>query len=408
METDSIELTVKIRRPHDKQKEFIDSPHKRKVIRAGRRGGKTTGIAIMAVEKFLGGKRILYATPTQEQVDKFWSEVKLALREPIKYGIYYKNESRHIISLKEESENEDGSGVDARIRAKTAWNADSLRGDYADELILDEYQLMSEDAWDEVGAPMLADNDGNATFIYTEKRGLNHAKNLYKKAKEDKTGRYKVFNFSSFANPHVSKEALEELAQDMTKIAYKAEILAEEIDDDPDALWKRDMIQYRQPGDLIRVVIGVDPSGSSSGDECGIIGAGIDARGIGYILSDGSLQGSPESWAKSVINEYRFNKADRVVAEVNFGGEMVRVNLQVFDRNISYKPVRASRGKAVRAEPIVAQYEKGKVYHCMPFKKLEDEMCNWIPGVGKSPNRIDALVWALTDLMLNNQGGWVL
>ena len=146
------ELIVELRQPHSRQREFIESKAKRKIIRAGRRGGKTTGAAILAVRAFLDGRRILYGTPTQEQVERFWFECKRALQEPIEQNIYYKNETRHIIEL---------PNTEQRIRAKTAWNADTLRGDYADLLILDEYQLMSEDTWGEVGAPMLLDTDGD-------------------------------------------------------------------------------------------------------------------------------------------------------------------------------------------------------------------------------------------------------
>ncbi len=136
----------------------MDSTAKRKVIRAGRRGGKTVGMSIFAVEQFLAGHRVLYAAPTAEQLDTFWRHVKAALREPIDAGLFRKNETEHFIDLER---------TEQRIRAKTAWNADTLRGDYCDVLILDEWQLMNEEAWDRVGAPMLLDNNGDAVFIYT-------------------------------------------------------------------------------------------------------------------------------------------------------------------------------------------------------------------------------------------------
>ncbi len=151
----TLELTTRLKRPHTKQDAFINSPAKRKVIRAGRRGGKTTGAAILAVKTFLAGRRVLYTAPTQEQVEAFWSEVKTALREPIEAGVFQKNETRHTIELPYSEQ---------RIRGKTAWNADTLRGDYADLLIFDEYQLVDADAWSLVGAPMLLDNDGDAVF----------------------------------------------------------------------------------------------------------------------------------------------------------------------------------------------------------------------------------------------------
>ena len=144
--------------PHPKQRDFLDSRAKRKVIRAGRRGGKTVGAAIMALEHFRAGKRVLYATPTSDQLDKFWTEVTMALGQLTGKGILRKNETEHFIEM---------PGTTNRIRAKTAWNADTLRGDYADLLILDEYQLMNEDTWNVVGMPMLLDHDGDAVFIYT-------------------------------------------------------------------------------------------------------------------------------------------------------------------------------------------------------------------------------------------------
>lgn len=133
-----MQLTINLPNPHPRQRDFIDSPVKRKVIRAGRRGGKTVGIAIYAVQRFLAGKRVLYAAPTSEQIDRFWKEVTRALQEPIDRKVFKKNETDHTIEL---------INTEQRIRAKTAWNADTLRGDYADELLMDEYQLMDETAW---------------------------------------------------------------------------------------------------------------------------------------------------------------------------------------------------------------------------------------------------------------------
>jgi phage terminase large subunit-like protein len=397
-----MKLKVTLRSPHDKQRAFIESNAKRKVIRAGRRAGKTTGAATLAVQNFLAGRRVLYAVPTQEQVDRFWHEVKRALVEPLEHGIFYKNETRHIVEL---------SGTEQRVRAKTAWDADSLRGDYADLLILDEFQLMKEDAWSLVGAPMLLDNDGDAVFIYTSKRGKNHAKKLYKQAQEDDTGRWAVFCFSSHDNPHLSKAALNDITQDLTQLAYKMEILALDIDDDPDALWKRDIIHHiTSYPDLGRVVVGVDPPGKKTGAECGIVIAGTaTVNGVlcGYVLDDRSLHGTPGEWGKAVVTAYNRNSAGRVIGEANYGGDMVESTIRSVDggSGVAYRAVVATRGKAVRAEPVVALYERWRVYHVGEFGELEDEMCNWVPDSGMpSPNRVDALVWALTELMIKPRG----
>ena len=412
MET-SDSLTVVLPEPHGKQIEFLRSTAKRKVIRAGRRGGKTYGASIYAVEKFLDGKRVLYATPTQEQVDRFWYLVCESLREPIEQGIFYKNETKHLIEL---------PGTEQRIRAKTAWNADTLRGDFADELILDEFQLMNEDTWGVVGAPMLMDNNGNAIFIYTppslQSRSVTkandpqHAAKLFKKAAADTTGRWQAFHFSTYDNPYIDKAVIDDLANDMSSIAYRMEIMAEDIDEAPGALWKRNNIEkYRvdKSPQLKRIVVAIDPSGSdkTTSDEAGIIVAGIDGSGDGYILEDLSGIYSPNAWGHRAISAYYEWDADRIVAEKNYGGDMVATIIRNMSPEVSYKDVTASRGKYLRAEPIAAFYERGKVHHVGKYNKLEDEMCLWLPG-DKSPNRMDALVWALTDLMAQSKGNFVL
>jgi len=398
------EYTVHLPRPHAKQLEFIHSPAKRKIIRAGRRGGKTVGNSIYAVEKFLEGRRVLYATPTSDQIGRFWTTVTRALYEPIKAGLFYKNETEHIIEK---------IGTEQRIRAKTAWNADTLRGDYADELILDEWQLMNEDAWEVVGAPMMLDTNGNATFIYTppslHSRSVSkandpqHAAKLYKRAKADTTGRWAAFHFTSHDNPHLNTDALEDITKDMTSLAYRMEIMAEDVNEAPGALWTRDIIEksrvFSMP-DLVRIVVGVDPTASSSGDEAGIITAGMDNKDNYYLLGDDSTQGSPQQWATAAVTAYHKYKADIIVAEKNNGGEMVESVIKQVDPKVRVKLVWASRGKATRAEPISAVAEQGRDHHVGAFPVLEDELCLWVPG-DDSPNRLDAKVWAMTELIGN-------
>ena len=415
------ELTVHLPEPHAKQRLFIDSPAKRKIIRAGRRGGKTVGMSIYAVEKFLSGHRVLYGAPTSDQVARFWTTITRALEAPIKAGVFKKNETDHIVEL---------PGSEQRIRAKTCWNADTLRGDYADVLILDEYQLMNEETWEVVGAPMLLDNNGNATFVYTppslHSRSVSkatdpqHAAKLFKRASLDKSGRWAVFHFTSMDNPHLSREALGEISGDMTALAYQMEILAQDVDEAPGALWKRrgvmvgDRFVYgiednrvmKAPDKLDRVVVGVDPSATSGGDEAGIITKGKSGDHY-YTLADDSIQGSPETWAQSAIIAYHRAHADCIVAEKNNGGEMVAsvikqavINARLKDPTVGEVPVKlvwASRGKATRAEPMAAIAEQGRDHHVGKFEKLEDELCLWMQG-DDSPNRLDADVWAMTEL----------
>jgi hypothetical protein len=361
-------------------------------------------MAIYAVQKFIEGRRVLYAAPTSEQIGRFWITVCNALKEPIRAGVFRKNETEHIIER---------TGTEQRIRAKTAWNADTLRGDYADVLILDEWQLMNEEAWEVVGAPMLLDNNGDAVFIYTppslHSRSVSkasdpqHAAKLYKRATSDNTGRWAAFHFTSHENPHISQEALKDITGDMTALAYRMEINAEDVNEAPGALWKRDKIDanrvIKAPETLARVVVGVDPTASSTGSEAGIITAAISGADY-YTLADDSTHGSPQEWATAAVTAYHRHKADCIVAEKNNGGDMVEAVIKQVDKSVNVKLVWASRGKATRAEPIAAIAEQGRDHHVGVFAALEDELCIWTPG-DDSPNRLDAKVWAITDLSNN-------
>lgn len=404
------QYTVRLPSPHPKQAEFVDSTSKRIVVRAGRRGGKTVGVGIRAVKRFLAGRRVLYGSPTTEQIQRFWATVTRALDETIRAGIFKKNESDHTIEL---------VGTEQRIKAKTCWNADTLRGDYADDLILDEWQLMNEDAWGVVGAPMLLDNNGDVTFIYTppslhsrstsKANDPQHAAKLYKKAKADTSGRWQTFHFTSHDNPHISAEAIEELAGDMTALAYRMEINAEDVDEAPGALWTRDLIEQgrlTKAPEMERIVVAVDPSATSAGDEAGIVTVGRAAK-HGYVLADDSIQGSPKTWATAAVTAYHKHKADCIVAESNNGGEMVALTIATVDPKIRVKLVHASRGKQTRAEPVAALYEPKpdlpiRGHHVGTYPALEDEMVLWVPG-DSSPNRMDALVWGFTELALTSE-----
>jgi len=178
------------------------------------------------------------------------------------------------------------------------------------------------------------------------------------------------------------------------------ELEAKLLTDNPGALWKRDKIDdsrvVNHP-DLVRIVVGVDPTASSTGDEAGIITVGL-AHEQFYTLSDDSRQGSPHEWATAAVTAYHRHKADCIVAEKNNGGEMVEAVIKQVDKNAKVKLVWASRGKVTRAEPIAAIAEQGRDHHVGYFPELEDELCMWMPG-DDSPNRLDAKVWAMTELL---------
>jgi phage terminase large subunit-like protein len=197
----------------------------------------------------------------------------------------------------------------------------------------------------------------------------------------------------------------------------RQEIDAEILEDIEGALWSRAMIEDKRIREielpqLMRVVIAIDPAASSNenSDETGIICAGIDDHDPPhfYVLDDVSGVYSPDEWAREAIALYRARRADRIVAEKNNGGEMVEQTLRSVDPNVSYSPVWASKGKVTRAEPISALYEQGRVHHVGRFDKLEDQQCAFTCDfnrreMGYSPDRLDSLVWALTELSENSE-----
>ncbi len=189
----------------------------------------------------------------------------------------------------------------------------------------------------------------------------------------------------------------------------RQELMAELLTDVPGALWKRDQLEalrVRKRPSLARIVVAIDPAISSGedSDETGIIAAGLSDDGQGYVLEDASCRDTPARWAATAVMLYRDLQADRIIAEANQGGAMVEHTIRTVDANVPVKLVHASRGKLTRAEPVAALYEQAKVHHVGAFPALEDQLCSWTQGDADSPDRLDALVWALSDLMLGEAG----
>jgi len=194
----------------------------------------------------------------------------------------------------------------------------------------------------------------------------------------------------------------------------RQELEGELLTDVPGALWTLAMLEGARigtpttrpapaPAELARVVVAIDPAVTSGdeADETGLIVAAKGRDGHGYVLRDRSGRVPAIEWARRAVALYREHRADRIVAEVNNGGDLVEAQIRVVDKAVSYRAVHASRGKRVRAEPVAALYEQGKVHHVGLFPALEDEMVTFVPdNHDGSPDRVDALVWALTDLML--------
>lgn len=220
------------------------------------------------------------------------------------------------------------------------------------------------------------------------------------------------------ANPHLPAAfvAAVEAEYGGTRLG-RQELDGELLEDVPGALWTRDLIERARADaapELRRVVVGVDPPAGTDfggeGDACGIVAAGIGRDGHGYVLEDASVRGlSPEGWAQAVAACAARHGADRVVAEVNQGGRMVASVLAAADAGLAVSPVRAVMGKGARAEPVALLYEQGRVRHVGAMPALEDELCGLVAGggyagPGRSPDRADACVWALSELMLGRRG----
>lgn len=286
-----------------------------------------------------------------------------------------------------------------------------LRGPEFDTAWVDElakYRYARE-TWDMLQFTMRSGNDPRV-FVTTTPRPIPIIREL---AKDKSTVVTKGSTFDNSAN--LPAQFIERLKDKYagTRLG-RQELDAEILDDLPGALWSRDEIdehRVREAPDLRRVIVAVDPSGtkgeSDDGDDIGIVVAGKGVDGRAYVLADWTCKLSPDGWGRRAVKAYHEFKADRLVAERNFGGAMVEHVIRTIDPRVSFTEVTASRGKVARAEPVAALYEQGKVSHVGSFPDLEDQMClmdaTGYCGEG-SPDRADALVWALTELMLGQPG----
>ena len=212
---------------------------------------------------------------------------------------------------------------------------------------------------------------------------------------------------STFENEaNLAPAALEQLREkyDNTRLG-RQELYAELLDDSEGALWNyknldETRVTKEELPELNRIIVAIDPAvtNNEGSDETGIIVAGQGENGRYYVIDDVSGKMTPDGWGRLAVDMYYKYQADRIVAEVNNGGDLVERLIRTIDNEVSYTPVNASRGKLVRAEPIAALYEQKKVSHLGMFTELEEQLCSFTVGSRKSPDRLDALVWALTEL----------
>ena len=283
---------------------------------------------------------------------------------------------------------------------------DSLRGPQFDAAWCDELAKwrLAQEAWDML-AFALRLGEAPRAVITTTPRPVPLLKALLA---DPATAVTRSTTFDNAA--HLARSFLADVTERYggTRLG-RQELDGELIDDDPDALFRRALIEesrVRQAPELTRVVIAVDPPASHGrkANACGIVCAGLGVNGIAYVLDDHSLaRARPIAWAERVVALYHAREASRVVAEVNQGGAMVEQILREVDPGLSFRAVHATRAKRARAEPVAALYEQRRVRHVGAFPELEDEMCSAIGEGGKSPDRLDALVWAVSELLLRRR-----
>lgn len=280
-------------------------------------------------------------------------------------------------------------------------NPEVLRGPQHEKAWIDELAKFryQQDMWDNLILGMRLGNSPQM-IVTTTPRPTKLMKNLIKHPT----------TYVTRGTTYENKENLAQVFLDVILDKYEGtrlgrqELSAEMLDDNPGALWSREWIENNRRTimpTLSRIVVAIDPAATSSStsDDTGIIVAGVDSERNGYVLEDLTTKATPDQWARIAINAYNKWNADRIIGEANNGGDMIETILKNIDANIPYKKVWASRGKATRAEPVSMLYERNKIHHIGYFAELEDELCEWEPG-RPSPNRLDACVWAFTELVL--------
>lgn len=291
----------------------------------------------------------------------------------------------------------------SRIKLFSGEEPERLRGPqhhggWFDELAAFKYP----EAWDQYQFGLRL-GEFPQTIVTTTPKPIKIIKELIK---QDNVRVVRGSTFDNAANLAESALAQYRLRYENTRLG-RQELYGEILDNVDGALWTRKLIDDARVDNappLVRVVVAIDPAvtANATSDETGIVAAGIASNGDYYILDDKSIRTTPDAWARVAVELYHKHKADKIVAETNNGGDMVILLLKQVDASIATKKVTATRGKQLRAEPISSLYEQGKVHHVGYFSELETQMCEWTPQSTESPDRLDALVWALTEL---NSGG---
>ncbi len=385
-------MTLEVTLPalHPGQREVARHPARFKTLACGRRWGKTRLGTALCLAAALSGGRAWWVAPSYKLGAVGWRGIRRLTQQIPGTEISLVNRMATL-------------PTGGTVQVRSADDPQSLRGEGLDFAVLDECAYMKAEAWREALRPALSDRKGGALFISTP-HGLNWFRELWLRGDDDNFPEWASWRFTTYDNPFIDPAEIDAARRGMLDRIFRQEYLADFLEDNPGALWKRAWIDDNRllsAPRLARIIVGVDPSGSKGGDAQGVVAAGFAIRdGVQrlYVLEDATLHGTPDEWGRAVVTLYHKLRADRVVAEKNYGGDMVAHVIRTVDAGVPVDLVHASRGKNVRADPVAALYEQGRAHHVGVFDALEDELCQWEPG-NDSPNRLDALVWAATALI---------
>lgn len=357
-------------------------------------------------------KRILITAPTRGAIDKFCIAGKTGFKE-----LYHKFPDQpqpHFVL----------SGSDPRIEFPNGARADLISAEEPDR-----YRGANYDAYwfDELAAVPANKADYVWEQVLASLRGCEHPRGIITTTPRPTplikrlTDNAEALNIhltrgTTLENKALPQSYVKQLSLNLTETQYRQEVLAEIIEDVQGALWTNSLIdrnRIKEIPDLKRIVIGVDPSvtANKKSDETGIVVAGVSYNNTYYVLADYSGKYTPKGWADKVKFAYEAHKADRVIVEDNQGGDLVESNLRTCSIDLPIKRTHSIRGKQLRAEPIAGLYEQNRVKHYSPddvitakspLSTLESQMTTWVSGDSKSPDRLDALVFALTELKGQN------
>jgi len=377
------------------------SPARYRIVQCGRRWGKTTLAVVTAWAEMLRGGGVMWIAPTFSKVLIGWRMMLRLAREMGEMVRVRAGEMRIECPL-----------TGGFVGTSSADSGTGIRGEGATLAVLDEAAYIRDlgRVLFEETLPALMERRGRVLLTSTPSprrgdptRGVFRA--LCARASTDSD--WGLFRYKSYEGAARLDDA-EALRRVMPEAVYRREVLGEFVDDET-GLWSWEMIDgYRvtAASSLQRIVVAVDPAVSSGADsaETGIIIAGIDGQRPphAYILADSSLRADPQHWPQQVVAAYRQYRASYVLYEANQGGDLVRYAIQQTDASVPMRAVTAARNKQARAEPVAMLYGQGRVHHVGIFSDLESQMCSWTPDDTYSPDRLDALVWAVTELLLQS------